>query len=140
MHRAAFGLTLTAAAMIATFAVAQSQGSPSQPAQQIPVMDGGAGPCSLLLTVRAPDTKPVLAANVKVHIAYGFAGIRKLDLEAYTNADGKLKFTGIPSKVKDPPLQFQATKDQLTGVATYNPATECEAQHDLPLTPQKSAQ
>jgi len=138
MHRPLPGLTLVALFLLAALAAAQSPSS--QSAQQIPVMDGGAGPCSLLLTVRAPDTKPVLAANVKVHIAYGFAGVRKLDLEAYTNADGKLKFTGLPSKVKDPPLQFQATKDQLSGFATYNPASECEAQHDLPLTASKTAQ
>jgi hypothetical protein len=118
--------------------IAQAPSETKSP--DVPIMDGGAGPCSLLLTIRAPDGKPVLGVNVKVHIAYGFAGVRKLDLEAYTNADGKLKFTGLPSKVKDPPLQFQATKDQLTGVATYNPAGECEAQHDLPLTAQKSAQ
>lgn len=103
------------------------------PAQQIPVMDGGVGKCSLLLTVLSPDGKPVLGADVKVHIAYGFAGVRKLDLEAYTNADGKLKFTGLPAKVHQPPLQFQASKDQLSGMATYDPANECEAQHDLPL-------
>lgn len=132
-------LAFIVAIVIATNLAAARSQAPSQPAQQVPVMDGGAGPCSLLLTVRAPDTKPVLGANVKVHIAYGFAGIRKLDLEAYTNADGKLKFTGLPSKVKDPPLQFQATKDQLSGVATYNPATECEAEHDLPLAAQKGA-
>jgi hypothetical protein len=138
MHRSAPGLALIALFLLARAVFGQSPSS--QPAQQIPVMDGGAGPCSLVVTVRAPDTKPVLAAKVNVHIAYGFAGVRKLDLEAYTNADGKLKFTGLPSKVKDPPLQFQATKDQLTGVATYNPASECEAQHDLPLTASKTAQ
>ena len=137
MRRPLPGLAVVALFLLAVFAVAQSPSS--QSAQQIPVMDGGAGPCSLLLTVRAPDTKPVLAAKVIVHIAYGFAGVRKLDLEAYTNADGKLKFTGLPSKVKDPPLQFQASKDQFTGVATYNPASECEAQHDLPLTASKTA-
>ena len=36
----------------------------------MPVMDGGAGPGSLKLTVTAADGKPVYAATVKVHIAY----------------------------------------------------------------------
>ena len=44
-------------------------------------MDGGAGPCSLDLTITDTDAKPVYAATIKVHIAYGFAGIRRLDLE-----------------------------------------------------------
>lgn len=83
--------------------------------------------------------KPVYAATVKVHISYGFGGIRKLDLEAGTNSDGKLKFTGLPVKVHNPPLEFQATKDQLAGVATYNPATECQARHDIMMDKAKEA-
>jgi hypothetical protein len=54
------------------------------PNEKVPVIQGGAGPCSIELTVRGTDGKPVYAAAVKVHIAYGFGGIRKLDLEAGT--------------------------------------------------------
>jgi hypothetical protein len=125
---------------------AQSQQEPSTPAsppagsaEKIPVMDGGAGPCSLELSVTA-DMKPVAAANVKVHVAYGFAGVRKLDLEAYTNHEGKLKFTGLPSRVKRPPLEFRATKDKLAGIAVYDPESECEAKHELTLVRQKDNQ
>ncbi len=96
-------------------------------------MDGGAGPCSLELTVTDGKGKGVYAATVKVHIAYGFAGIRKLDLEAGTNWDGKVKFKGLPAKVHNPPLEFHASKDQLTGLASFNPATECQARHDIIL-------
>jgi len=102
-------------------------------------MDGGAGPCSLELTVTSGDGKPVYAATVKVHISYGFAGIRRLDLEAGTNADGKVKFTGLPSRVRRPPLEFHATKDTLAGMATYDPDSECEAKHDIVLSPPKPA-
>ena len=125
--------------IVIAFATGQSQ-SPSQPAQKIPTIDGGIGPCSLLLTVLTPEGKPVLGADVKVHIAYGFGGFHKLDLEAYTNADGKLKFTGLPSRVHQPPLTFEASKDDRAGIATYDPAAECEAHHDLPLDRQKSTQ
>jgi hypothetical protein len=102
-------------------------------------MDGGVGPCSVVLTVLSEDGKPVAAADVKVHIAYGFAGVRKLDLEAGTNVDGKVKFTGLPSKVRRPPLDFQASKGNLSGVATYNPETECEAKHDLTMSAGKAS-
>lgn len=102
-------------------------------------MDGGAGPCSLELIVTA-DTKPVAAANVKVHIAYGFAGVRKLDLEAYTNNEGKLRFTGLPSRVKRPPLEFRGTKDKLAGIAVYDPESECDAKHELTLVRQREGQ
>jgi len=102
-------------------------------AQKVPVMDGGAGPCSLELTVTTPDAKPVYAATIKVHITYGFAGLHKLDLEAGTNADGKVRFIGLPSRVHRPPLEFQASKDQLAGTAAYNPDAECQAKHDIIL-------
>ena len=102
-------------------------------------MDGGAGPCSLELTVTDGYGKPVYAATIKVHMAYGFAGVRKLDLEAGTNWDGKVKFKGLPAKVHNPPLEFRASKDQLSGLATYNPVMECQAKHDVVLEKLKEA-
>jgi hypothetical protein len=59
------------------------------------------------------DGKPVYAATIKVHIKYGFGGMRRLDLEAGTNSDGKVKFAGLPDRVQRPPLEFHASKDQL---------------------------
>jgi len=142
MNRFTHSLACAAFLAVIPIAAAQSQKppSPSQPAPQVPTIDGGIGPCSLLLTVLTQEGKPVLAADVKVHIAYGFGGFHKLDLEAYTNADGKLKFTGLPSRVHQPPLTFEASKDDRAGIATYDPAAECDAHHDLPLDRQKSAQ
>ena len=93
----------------------------TQPAQVMPVMNGGAGPCSLELRIATADGSPVYAATVKVHISYGFLGFRRLDLEAGTNADGRVKFIGLPSRVHRPPLTFRAAKDLLIGVATYDP-------------------
>lgn len=95
------------------------------------VMDGGAGPCSVEFNVTSADGKPLFAALINVHIAYGFGGFHKLDMGVYTNHDGKGKFTGIPAKVKNPPLEFRATKDELVGVATVDPLLECQAKHDI---------
>jgi hypothetical protein len=106
--------------------------------EKVPVMDGGAGPCSLELTVIGADGKPAYAATVKVHLAYGFGGIRRLDLEAGTNSDGKVKFTGLPAKVHRPPLEFHASKDEFEGVVAYDPLTECQAKHDLTLEKSKA--
>ena len=110
--------------------------SASQPIQSI---DGGAGPCSVTLTVLA-DSKPVVAADVKVHIEYGFAGIRRLDLEAYSGNDGKVRFTGLPLRLHKPPLVFNASKDALAGTAVYNPESECKADHEIVLTKKKQDQ
>jgi hypothetical protein len=115
--------------------------SPAQtpaPNEKVPVMDGGAGPCSLDLTVRGADDKPIYAATVKVHIKYGFGGMRKLDLEAGTNADGKVKFAGLPDRVQRPPLEFQASKDELAGDATFDPSAECQAKRDITLEKSKA--
>jgi hypothetical protein len=87
-------------------APAQSGAQPSTAEKQkIPVMDGGAGPCSIDLAVLDSDGKPVFAATVKVHIAYGFGGFHRLDLQAGTNEDGKVRFTGLPDRVRRPPLK-----------------------------------
>jgi hypothetical protein len=108
------------------------------PNEKVPVIQGGAGPCSLELEIRGTDGKPVYAATVKVHIAYGFGGMRKLDLEAGTNSDGKVKFAGLPGRVQRPPLEFHASKDEFTGVAAFDPSKECEARHDITLEKPKA--
>jgi hypothetical protein len=113
--------------LIALIALAQSQNADA------PVIDGGVGPCSLELTVLGAEAKPVYNATVKVRINYGFGGFHHLDLQAGTNSDGKVKFTGIPIKVHNPPLEFDATKDQLQGSVNYDPSAECHAKHDLKL-------
>jgi hypothetical protein len=106
---------------------------PAAAAKKVPVIDGAVGPCSLELAVNSVDSKPVYAAVVKVHIAYGFGGMRKLDLEASTNIDGKVKFVGIPSRVRRPPLQFRAAKDQFAGTGDYDPTSECQAKQVIVL-------
>ena len=108
--------------------------SAAEDAHQVPIMDGGVGACSLELTVNGPDGKPVYDAKVRVHIAYRFGGFHKLDLEAGTNVDGKVKFTGLPDRVRRPPLEFHAAKDDMQGMANYDPASECHGQHDITLS------
>ncbi len=109
-----------------------AQASPADASHNIPVINGAAGSCSLDLTVTA-DGRPVYAASVKVHIAYGFGGFHKLDLEASTNVDGKVRFTGLPAKVRRPPLDFRARKDALVGNVGYDPATQCQATQEIKL-------
>jgi hypothetical protein len=106
--------------------------------EKVPVIRGGAGPCSLELTVMGADGKLAYAATVKVHIAYGFGGMRRLDLEAGTNSDGKVKFTDLPQRVARPPLEFHASKDEFEGVAAFDPATECQARRDITLVKSKA--
>jgi len=140
----AYGILLVAS-LAAVSSVAQTQSAQpqahatAQSPQAIPVMDGEAGPCSLDLTVTSADRKPVYAAIIKVHMAYGFGGIRRLDLQAGTNSDGKVRFVGLPSRVRRPPLEFQATKDQLVGMTTFDPGSECQGKHNLVMETPKAA-
>jgi hypothetical protein len=115
----------------------QQPAQPQPPSEDIPATDAQSGPCSIELSVTGPDAKPVYAARIDYHTAYGFMGTHKLDMSVYTNADGKAKFTGIPAKVKKPPIEFNARKDDLVGMATMDPATECQAKHDIVMDKKK---
>jgi hypothetical protein len=95
---------------------------------RVPVMDGEAGPCSIAFTVTDIKGAAVYDASIRVHIAYGFAGVRRLDLEAATNVDGKTQFKGLPEKVKGGILTFRATQGKREGAASYDPSKNCSGQ------------
>jgi hypothetical protein len=102
----------------------------SSPAQKVPVIDGAVGACSLELTVTA-EGKPAYAAVVKVHIAYRFGGFHKLDLQASTNVDGKVKFTGLPAKVRrGAPLEFDVDQGSVDGNGQVRSRVEVPGQPD----------
>jgi hypothetical protein len=113
------------------------QPTQSQKPDDIPVTDGTSGPCSIEFSVKDSDGKPVYAARIDVHLAYGAFGAHKLDMGVYTNAQGKARFTGIPAKVRKPPIEFNAKKDDLVGIATADPASECHAKHDIVMDKRK---
>src|ERR1043166_218241 len=121
------------------FLLAAQTQQPAQPQpDEIPATDAQSGPCSIELSVTGLDGKPVYAARIDYHTTYGFMGTHKLDMGVYTNAQGKPKFTGIPAKVKKPPIEFHATKEDLVGVATMDPAAECQAKHDIVMDKKKT--
>jgi len=117
---------LLAVLILAVLASAQSLPDP----HEIPIMDGEAGPCSVAFTVTDMNAAPVYDARIRVHIAYGFAGIRRLDLEAATNVDGKTQFKGLPQKVKGKILYFRASRGNREGSATYDPQKSCSGEND----------
>jgi hypothetical protein len=129
-------LPLTLAALALSPATSQSASQSTAPlpadAKTVPVMDGGAGPCTADLTITDAAGAPVYAAKVNVHIAYGFMSVRKLDLEAGTNADGKLRFTGLPQRIKHG-LYFRASDGDRSGEAFDDPANTCQAHFTITL-------
>jgi hypothetical protein len=108
------------------FMLAYAQQTPDP--HEVPVMDGEAGPCSIAFTVTDVKGAPVYDARIRVHIAYGFAGVRRLDLEAATNVDGKTQFKGLPEKIKGGTLIFRASQGKRDGSAVYDPAKKCGGQ------------
>ena len=100
--------------------------------KSVPVIDGGIGACSVDVTVTDPNGAPVYAATIKVHIAYGFMYLRKLDLQVGTNADGKARFTGLPDRTKNG-LFFEASSGDRTAQAFDDPATTCKNQFTVTL-------
>jgi hypothetical protein len=120
------------------FAWQTQQPAQPQPPDEIPVTDAQSGPCSAELTVTGADAQPVYAARINYQTAYGFMGAHKLDMTVYTNAQGKAKFTGIPARVRKPPIEFRASKGDLVGLATMDPASECQARHEIMLDKPKT--
>jgi hypothetical protein len=98
----------------------------------IPVIDGGIGPCSADFTVTDTAQAPVYAANIKVHIAYGFMYLHKLDLEVGTNASGKARFIGLPDRTKQG-LFFRASEGSREASAFDDPAKTCKTEFTVAL-------
>jgi len=98
----------------------------------IPAVDAGIGQCTADFTITDADNKPIYAAKVKVHIAYGFASARKLDLEVGTNVDGKARFTSLPDRVQKG-LFFEASEGDRTGNAFVDPSKTCQSQLTIAL-------
>jgi hypothetical protein len=113
-------------------AFSQTTTAPSPDPKSIPVVDGAIGPCSADFTVTDAAGAPVYAAQIKVHIAYGFMSAHKLDLEVGTNSAGKARFTGLPDRLKRG-LYFEASEGDRAAEAFDDPAISCKAQFTVAL-------
>jgi hypothetical protein len=106
-------------------AISQSQAVPGE-------ISADLGPCSAAITVTGADSKPVYAAKITARLQYGVMGIQKLDLEAYTGPDGKLKITRLPESLKKP-MVIHVTKDDKGDQVEFKPAQNCHATFDIQL-------
>jgi hypothetical protein len=117
-------------AALSQFAISQASPAPANPTpdpHSVPTLDGGLGPCTADFVITDASGTPVYSAKVKVHIAYGFMNVRKLDLEVDTNVDGKARFTGLPDRLKHG-IYFRASEGDRTGEAFDNPSETCKQQ------------
>lgn len=98
----------------------------------IATVDAGLGSCTAGFTINDDSGKPVYAANIRVHITYGFGGFHKFDLQVGTNAAGEARFIGLPEHSKQG-LFFRATEGDREGTAFDNPSNTCKAQFTVVL-------
>ena len=84
------------------------------------------GPCSALIVVTSSDSKPIYGAKITTRIQYGLLGVKKLDLEAYSGADGRLKITNLPETLKKP-MYIHISKDDKQEVEEFKPEVQCHA-------------
>jgi hypothetical protein len=109
-------------------ASAQNPANPVQPTE----ISADLGTCSALITVTGTDSKPIYAAKINARIQYGLLGVKRLDLEAFTGADGKVKITHLPEVLKKP-MYIHITKDEKGEMVEFKPNVRCRATFDVQL-------
>jgi hypothetical protein len=107
-----------------------AQDAPQPPASA--EISADLGNCSALITVTSGDAKPVLNAKVTTRIQYGLMGVKKLDLEAFTGSDGKVKIAKLPDSLKKP-MYIHIRKDDKEEMVEFKPGLRCHATFDVHL-------
>ncbi|HVJ05393.1 MAG TPA: hypothetical protein VM578_06960 [Candidatus Saccharimonadales bacterium] len=90
------------------------------------------GTCSALITVTGTDSKPVYNAKVSTRIHYGMMGVKKLDLETFTSANGQVRIVKLP-EVPKKPVYIYITKDDKWATVEFQPDIRCRANFDVVL-------
>ena len=101
------------------------------PHTEVPVLKANLGDCSADFVVRDADGRPVYNATIHVRVRYGFMSLKRSDLEIGTNADGKARIEGLPSKAK--PLAYDVGKGEAKAEASQNVEDMCHAAFDVSL-------
>jgi len=122
-------VTWMVATIVLALALAPAQ---STNPQEVPVLKANlGGDCSADFIVRGADGQPAYNATIHVRVRYGFMSVKRSDLEIGTNADGKARIEGLPSKAK--PLAYEVTKDKTKAALEQNVADNCHATFDVSL-------
>jgi hypothetical protein len=126
-----------AAALVFAFAILSlpaldAQAAPAVDPKTVAEVDAGLGSCTADFIITDDAGSPVYAANIRVHITYGFMNLHKFDLQVGTNADGKARFIGLPETAKQG-LFFRSSEGDREGTAFDNPAKTCKAQFTVVL-------
>jgi hypothetical protein len=106
-----------------------AQSAPAAPPTEI---SADLGTCSALITVTGTDSKPLYNAKVTTRIRYGLMGVKKLDLETYTSANGQVKIVKLPEVLKKR-MYIEISKDEKLETVEFKPEERCRATFDVKL-------
>ncbi len=109
----------------------------SSPADKVPEISGNLGGCSVEVRVIDSAGKPVYAAQVSVHMRYGFGGFHRLDLQIGTNSEGRARFVGLTERARMP-LSFYADFHGRETVIPVDLRQNCHQKQDAAI-PDKPA-
>lgn len=113
--------------------LATAQESPKPEPSEVPVIDGDIGACSADFTVTNTNSKPLYKAKITVKIKHGFGGFRRMNLEIYTNIDGKARVKGLPSKGKAP-LSFDVSYEGRATTVVVDTEEKCDGTYTAMVT------
>ena len=118
---------LSAAACLLVSVAAGAQAKPSAP-----TVSAGVGSCSADFTVENGNHKPIYDAKIDLTFQYGFWGLHKTTLEAYTDSNGEAKFKGLPRAPKKP-FVFRISYSHRRKSVEVNPLEECKTKRTVLL-------
>lgn len=98
---------------------------------EAPSVSADLGPCSARFTV-TDGTKPLYNARIHTRIKHGAFGMRKLDLEVGTDANGQAQMTRLPNRSKYP-ITFDISRDEVSRTVLFEPEKQCDAQFEVQL-------
>jgi hypothetical protein len=126
------GLAVLLAVSILTFEKSSFPQSQAEASLDVPVVKGGAGPCTVDFVVRDSAGKGVYDAKIHIQIKYGFGGFHRLEPSAGTNFEGKARFEGLPERIKGT-AEFDVTKGDRAKTVPYDPQADCHPRHEVTL-------
>jgi hypothetical protein len=122
-------LILVAIAIVGQFAFAVPQ---APGGGDVPVVKGGAGPCSADFVVRDAAGKGIYDAKIEIQIRYGFGGFHRLDAKVGTNVDGQARIEGLPDRIKNS-AQFTIIHGDQSKTVPFEPENDCQSRHEVTL-------
>jgi len=98
----------------------------------VPVVNGGAGPCTADFVVKDASGKGVYNAKIDIQVRYGFMGLHRLDATVQTNFEGKARIEGLPEQIKKT-AEFNVSQGGQSKSLPYDPQADCHPRPEVVL-------